>query len=542
MRSAFLSVHPHSHISKNCIDLYLICATSSLISCAFTLALLIGIVFCVWVILTMLIVILTLMQHARFLTVIRSRIDYCIPTRTVTVGPRDPEFVTPFMKHLLVKRRRLRRCGGINEANAIATKINELIVAHCSKRLAGLLEATTKELWACVKNKKTEKQPIKINDKLADPEEFNSFFSAISTDSEYVLENINNFRVPYRHSGPIHPWSDADCNIIYNYQIEPLLCSLKNTAPGHDNLPAWLFKKCSFELADVVAKLLNMSFISGNVYSNWLIGIVTPVPMVTSPVTMNDFRPILVTPILSRLAEKLVVQHWLLPSIPLNCIEDQFTFRPSGSTTSALVSLIHHVASMLESNSFVRCLIIDFSKAFDVVNHEVLLQKVSTLDLPDNIHNWLVSFITGRQQKCKVNGSISSCSAITRSIIQIQGSGVGPTFYITMKGDLKPLSVHNVMCNYAEDINLLVPEHTDIDLKAEFNNVRQWAQVNKMILNLSKTKQIVFRWPCPKRDYLPPSFDDIELVDHIRCLGIPISHTFGARWKNMQRVFLPLRT
>jgi len=51
---------------------------------------------------------------------------------------------------------------------------------------------------------------------------------------------------------------------------------------------------------------------------------------------------------------------------------------------------------MLESNSFVRCLTIDLSKAFDVVNHEVLLQKISTLDLPDNVHNWVVSLITGR--------------------------------------------------------------------------------------------------------------------------------------------------
>jgi len=141
----------------------------------------------------------------------------------VTIGPRDPEFVTPFIKHLLVKRRRLRRCGRINEANAIATKINELIVAHHSKRLASLSETTTKELWASVKNKKTERQPININGKLADPEEFNSFFSAISTDSDYVLENINKFR----HSGPTHSWLDDNCNIIYNYQIEPLLRSLK---------------------------------------------------------------------------------------------------------------------------------------------------------------------------------------------------------------------------------------------------------------------------------------------------------------------------
>jgi len=88
------------------------------------------------------------------LTDIRSFIDYCISTRIVTVGPRDPEFVAPFIKHLLVKRRRLRRCGRISKANAIATKINELIVAHCSKQLASLSEATTKELWANVKIRK----------------------------------------------------------------------------------------------------------------------------------------------------------------------------------------------------------------------------------------------------------------------------------------------------------------------------------------------------------------------------------------------------
>jgi len=160
--------------------------------------------------------------YARFLTAIRSFIDCCIPTKIVTIGPRDPEFVTPFIKHLLVKRRRLRRCGRINKANAIATKINELIVAHRSKRLASLPEATTKELWASVKNKKSERQPIKINGKLADPEEFNSFFSAISTDSDYVLENINKFR----HSSPTHSWSDDNCNVAYNYQIEPLLRTL----------------------------------------------------------------------------------------------------------------------------------------------------------------------------------------------------------------------------------------------------------------------------------------------------------------------------
>jgi len=111
------------------------------------------------------------------------------------------------------------------------------------------------------------------------------------------------------------------------YQIEPLLCILKNTAPGCDNLPSWIFRQCSVELADVVAKLLNLSFDSGNVYSNWKTAIVTPVPKVAKPTSVTDFRPISVTPILSRIAERLVVKQWLYPAIPTAAIQDQFAHR-----------------------------------------------------------------------------------------------------------------------------------------------------------------------------------------------------------------------
>jgi len=108
-------------------------------------------------------------------------------------------------------------------------------VANRSKRLASLSEATTKELWASVKNKDARSRSVKMNGKLADPEELNSFFSAISTNPTYKPENIAQFRIPTMHHGPVpvYSWSDDD-NIIYNYQIEPLLRRLKNTAPGLD--------------------------------------------------------------------------------------------------------------------------------------------------------------------------------------------------------------------------------------------------------------------------------------------------------------------
>ena len=80
-------------------------------------------------------------------------------------------------------------------------------------------------------------------------------------------------------------------------------------------------------------------------------------------------------PILSCLAEKLVVRNWLFPAIDSTVIADQFAFKPTGSTTCALIFFMCHVTRLLEDISYVRCLLIDFSKAFDVVDHGILVSK-----------------------------------------------------------------------------------------------------------------------------------------------------------------------
>ena len=97
-----------------------------------------------------------------------------------------------------------------------------------------------------------------------------------------------------------------------------------------------------------------------------------------------DLRPISLTPIISRLIEKIVVTKYLWPSMNNEQMSDQFAFKPTGSTTAAIIELLHIVLSMLDQgNDYVRCIIIDYSKAFDVVNHEILLQELCKLAWPD---------------------------------------------------------------------------------------------------------------------------------------------------------------
>jgi len=97
-----------------------------------------------------------------------------------------------------------------------------------------------------------------------------------------------------RHIDPpdLSPYTSNTNTEILSYEIETVLRKLKNTAPDCDNLPAWLFKKCSVELADVVAKLLSKSYAVGKVYANWKLAVVTPVPKIAKPTSFSDFRPI----------------------------------------------------------------------------------------------------------------------------------------------------------------------------------------------------------------------------------------------------------
>ena len=186
---------------------------------------------------------------------------------------------------------------------------------------------------------------------------------------------------------------------------------------------------------------------------------------------------------------------------------------------------MHHVTRMLETNAYVRCLLIDFSKAFDVVDHVVLIDKISKLKLPKCVLNWLISFLVGRNHTTKTAGIESSSLPINLSIVQ--GSAIGPTLYIILESDLKPLSQVNIVFKYADDTNLLVPEHTDVQLNEEYEAIKLWAVRNRMIINVSKTKEIVFRRSNPRGCSVDlPVLQAIEKLKESKLLGVIFSGSF----------------
>ena len=139
----------------------------------------------------------------------------------------------------------------------------------------------------------------------------------------------------------------------------------------------------------------------------------------------------------------------------------------------------------------------------------------------------MVSFLTDRNQFVHINERWSFTRIINRSIVQ--GSGIGPTLFVICIMDLKPVGSTNPITKYADDASLLVPEKNDADLEREFVNVTKWANDNKLMVNMAKTKEIVFHWP-NARNYLPPAeLPGIERVMFAKMLGVWLQNDLGFR-------------
>ena len=189
----------------------------------------------------------------------------------------------------------------------------------------------------------------------------------------------------------------------------------------------------------------------------------------------------------------MVVRKFLYPAFldppPELSFLDQFGFRPSGSTTAALITLLSNVTRLLEANPYVIVYVPDFSKAFDTVRHYTLLEKMALLNMPDQIYNWFVDYYNGHSHCTSFCDALSDLLDITASIIQ--GSGTGPASYVVNAADMQTIHKENVLVKFADDTDLVVAAANEGTCTAELMNIKDWATRNNLTLNESKSVESV---------------------------------------------------
>ena len=181
------------------------------------------------------------------------------------------------------------------------------------------------------------------------------------------------------------------------------LSSLNPTkAQGPDGVPAWLLKENANCLSKPITDILHCSFQEGRL--PWKKADVVPVPKEKTVKDVNkDLRPISLTPILSKVAEDFVVEEFVKPAVLKEIDETQFGTVPKSSTTQALISMVHEWTKHTDGNgSKARFVLFDFRKAFDLIDHSILAQKLTKLDLPYGILCWIINFLKSRKQRVKL--------------------------------------------------------------------------------------------------------------------------------------------
>lgn len=442
-------------------------------------------------------------------------LNTCYPIRTVTITSRDPSYITPDLKQKLRRKNRLMRSGRVEEAGHLAIQIRKQIERQNKISLVRINGRTNpKELWKAVQQV-TGQRPAVHEVPGVTADSLNLHYAATSTDKVYQ---------PPHHKQSVKP-SGASLQYITEWEVFRILDRLHPTATGLDQLPAWYLRLGAAAFSAPITLLINRSLAESTVPKQWKAAWIQPVPKVPSPIECSDYRPISITPVLTRVMEKMVVKHFLYPALltpPANLsFADQFAFRPTGSTTATIITLLDRVTHLLVNEPYVVVMALDFSKAFDRVRHSTLLEKLAQLDIPDHVYNWIADFFHGHSHCVKYEGIISAMKQITASIIQ--GSALGPASYVVNAADLQPVTPGNETVKYADDTYVIIPAANVDSRTQELENVEKWANANNLLLNRAKTVEIVFVDSRRSRLFSEPSLiEGIKRVTEINLLGVTI--------------------
>ena len=266
---------------------------------------------------------------------------------------------------------------------------------------------------------------------------FNQCF--INVDSNVDKSIPRTKKSPLSHLKGRNPESLFLAPVTYE-EIEIIIYSLdKNKSTGTYSIPVFLVKVLCTHISCPLAALINHSFERGIFPKKLKLGKVNPVHKKDSTDNLSNYRPISVLSIFSKITEKLMnkclcnVLDTFQLLYPL-----QFGFREKHSTIHALISLTESIKNSIDEGKFGCGIFLDLQKAFDTVNHRILLDKLEHYGIRGNVFNWFKSYLTERQQYVVVNGHMSDPLPITCDVPQ--GSVLGPLHFLVCMNDLPNVS------------------------------------------------------------------------------------------------------